>query len=255
MNEQQRLLNAIWSDEPSVLAQSGFNAQGINIYRRNLLANAQRALSISYPTIFELLDGDVSDNLTHQFLKRSPPHQGDWAQWGETLANFVATTGVGDDYPYLSDCAALDWHIHCALHGKDQTFDRSSLQLLGDIEPEHIIVEFNQNVTLLKTQYPITDIFQAHHHSIESQRAVAMNKAQEALSLTPVEHIVMVYRPEFQPQVTKLTTREGEFMRCLMSGKSLAQSLDVVSHDCDFSFEKWLITAIEHNLIYHFKEN
>lgn len=255
MNEQQRLLNAISSDDPSVLSESGFDIEGINIYRRNLLANAKRALSISLPTIFELLDGDASDSLVHQFLKVSPPYQGDWAQWGEEFANFVATTEVGEKYPYLADCAALDWHIHCALHGKDQTLKQSSLQRLGDSEPEHIVVEFNQNLRLLKTQYPITEIFQAHHHSDETQCEIAMNKAQEALALAPVEHIVMIYRPEFQPQVIKLTPTEGAFISCLTSGKPLAQSLDVVSNDNDFSFEQWLISAIERNLIYQFKEN
>lgn len=78
VNEQQCLLDAIWSDDANVAAQSGFDVQGINIYRRNLMANAIRALSISFPTIFELLDSDVSEQITHKFLKLSPPNQGDW---------------------------------------------------------------------------------------------------------------------------------------------------------------------------------
>lgn len=52
-NEQQRLLDVIWHDESPVRDKSGFEAQGIDIYRRNLLANAQRALSISFPTVFQ----------------------------------------------------------------------------------------------------------------------------------------------------------------------------------------------------------
>ena len=81
-NEQQRLLDVIWNDESPVRDKSGFEAQGIDIYRRNLLANAQRALSISFPTVFQLLDSNVSKNLVYQFLRISPPSQGDWTQWG-----------------------------------------------------------------------------------------------------------------------------------------------------------------------------
>jgi hypothetical protein len=64
----------------------------------------------------------------------------------------------------------------------------------------------------------------------------------------------MVYRPEFQPKVTRLTANDGIFMTCLLSGESLEQALDAVKNNRDFSFEQWLITAIERNLIYYFKE-
>jgi len=253
-NLQQLLLEVIWNDESSVLEQCGFDAQGINIYRRNLLANAQRSLNISFPTVFELLDSDISSNLVYQFLRSSPPNHGDWTKWGESFAHFLAATEVGNNYPYLSDCAALDWHVHCALNGSDQTLSQPSLQILGDSEPEHIFIEFNQNVQLLETEYPLADIFQAHHHSDKFQREIAMRNAKKSLLIEPVEQIVMVYRPEFQPKVTKIIASEAAFMLCLLSGKSLAQSLDKVKNNSDFSFEQWLLTAIKHNLIHYFKE-
>ena len=40
MNEQQRLLKVIWNDDPTLLAESGFDIQGIRIYRRNLLGRS-----------------------------------------------------------------------------------------------------------------------------------------------------------------------------------------------------------------------
>ncbi|MCW8831927.1 MAG: DNA-binding domain-containing protein [Colwellia sp.] len=254
-NEQQGLLAAIWSDDAKVIAQSGFDVDGINVYRRNLLANAERALSISFPTVFELLDSDVSQHIAHQFLKSSPPNQGDWAQWGAALAGFISTTEVGYEYPYLADCAALDWQVHCALHGIDQTFEQSSLQLLGDCQPEHIIVKFNANVKLLETKYPIGDIFYAHHGVDERQRKASLNNAQQALASPLAAQTVMVYRPEFQPKVATLMTGEAEFMRSLMSGQSLANALNNANGNNHFSFEHWLVKAIERNLIYTFKEN
>ena len=254
MNEQQHLLNAIWNEEPAVLAESDFDSQGINIYRRNLLANAQRALTISFPTIFALLDSDISDSLAQQFLRQYPPSQGDWAQWGEGFAKFIATTQVADDYPYLPYCATVDWHIHCALQGKDQTLDQASLSLLHSSEPENIVVEFNTNVSLIKTIYPLTEIYQAHHGD-KTQREVAMKQAKAALTSPLQEQVVMIYRPEFQPKITRLTHSDSKFMLCLRAGNSLAKSLDAVSPFKDFSFEQWLLKAIEQNLIYLFREH
>jgi hypothetical protein len=264
MRKQQHLLNSIWGNEGSLIAESGsdsqsfessdFNIQGINIYRRNLLANAQRALGISFPTVFELLDSDVSEELVFNFLQHCPPSQGDWTQWGEALPNFLSTTEIADYYPYLPDCALLDWHIHCALHGKDQVLAQSSLSLLSDTEPDSIVVEFNDNVTLIKTKYPIAEIFDAHHHSDILVRESSMKQAQALLSRKPESQIVMIFRPEFQPKVTRLTPSESQFMLSVMAGKSLAKSLDAINDYTGFSFEQWLLTAIERNLIYTFKE-
>ena len=258
INEQQRLLDAIWCDDPEEIARSGFDTQGIHIYRRNLLANAQRALTISFPTLFKLLDSDVGEYITKQFLQSSPQNQGDWAQWGNELANFIKTTEVGFTYPYLADCVALDWHIHCALHGVDQSLNLPSLQLLAEQDPEQIHIEFNSNVKLMKTKYPISEIFEAHHGDDESIRNVAMYNAKQALTSMHEEHTLMIYRPEFQPKLTRLTVEEALFIGSLMSGKSLGQSLNAVSATkgrSHFSFESWLIKAIEQNLIYNITEN
>jgi len=259
MNQQQHLLNTIWNTGTSLLTDSNsdspsFDIQGINIYRRNLLANGKRALNISFSTVFQLLDSDVSDDLVRQFLKYCPPSQGDWTQWGEAFPNFLSTTKVADDYPYLPDCAALDWHIHCALHGKDQVLAQSSLSLLSDVEPDNIVIEFNDNVTLIKTKYPIAEIFDAHHHSDMLVRDSAMKQAQELLSRKPENQVVMIFRPEFQPKLTRLTPSESEFMLSVKAGESLASSLDAINDYTGFSFEQWLIAAIERNLIYTFKE-
>jgi hypothetical protein len=259
MNPQQRLLTLIWNNDPTsstkAIKESGFDTRGINIYRRNLFANAQRALSITFPTIYQLLDSDVNEELVSGFLTSCPPDQGDWTQWGETFPHFIAVNQIAHEYAYLPDCAALDWHIHCALHGKDQVLDHASLVLLGSAEPENINIIFNENVALIKTNFPIRCIFDAHHHPEEQQRKLAMAQAKMALKTKPKEQVVMISRPEFQPKVTTLTDSDAEFMFCLKAGKSLAESLDTVSHYEDFSFEKWLVAAIEQNLILHFKEN
>lgn len=265
MSLQQHLLTLIWSNDPKLLKEEsikiGFDIRGINIYRRNLLANAQRALSITFPTIFKLLNSDVSENLVQQFLMLFPPTQGDWAQWGEEFPQFIAANQIAHDYSYLTDCAELDWHVHSALKGKDQTFDHRTLSLLGSAEPEALNIILNQNVTLIQTIFPIVDIFNAHHSPDQLRQETAMVEAKSALTtlmqLTtiPKQHTVMICRPDFQPKIVTLSNSEAEFMRCINTGKSLAESLNTVHHDQYFSFEKWLITALEQNLIDHFKEN
>lgn len=254
-NYQQRLLDSIWDNDIAMTASHGFDAQGINIYRRNLLANAQRALSISFPTLFELLDSNVSTHLSTHFLPASSPLQGDWAQWGQDFPEFIEGSELGKDYLYLADCARLDWHVHSALQGKDQVLDQASLQLLSDAELEHVFIHFNDNVKLLSSPYPLVDIFDAHHHQDETRRKAALNSAKQALSSTLVDHYVMIFRPEFEPCIRNLSIAEGNFMRTLMAKKSLAEALDSVINNPEFSFENWLMSAINNNLIHYLKES
>lgn len=260
MCEQQALLNAIWQRN----VDHQFDGRGIEIYRRNLLANARRALNISFPTVFMLLDSDVCDALVSSFLNSSPPTQGDWGQWGSNFSHFIKESEVGRDYPYLADCAKLDWHVHCALHGKDQTFDQTSLLILARCEPNSIAIEFNDNVALLRSRYPIEDIFIAHHHEHPEERDVALTRAQFALALlddmgssevqAQSEYHLAIYRPEFQPKVTRLTATEHRFMAVLFTGETLDTALNCVNHEPSFLFEQWLVRAIEFNLIHYFKE-
>lgn len=254
MNQQQQLLNTIWSDKPASALTSHFNTQGINVYRRNLFASAQRSLTITFPTIFKLLDSDIAERITHDFIKFSPPRHGDWSQWGADFSQYLSTDSVADDYPFLPDCAKVDWLIHCVLQGKDQVLNQASLQLLNEQDPENIAVEFNPNVVLLKTKYPVTEIYDAHHHCNLLSREASMAEAKYILSGELTEQIVMIFRPEFLPKIVKLTASESEFMISAMSEKSLFHSLTAITDERNFSFEQWLIIAIERNLIHNFKE-
>lgn len=253
MNEQQRLLSLIWCDDDALIEKSGLDKRAIEIYRRNLQGNAYRALSITFPTIFQLLDSDVSEHLVEQFLKLCPPDQGDWTQWGEEFSDFIAVDQIATHYPYLADCAALDWCVHLALHGHDQTLQQASLALLGELDPQQIVVEFNSNINLLSTTFPIADIYSAHHHPDEQQRHLTLQQAKQALGAPLQPACVMVSRPQFQPQVRQLGDTEAQFMQALTRKKSLSDALDLVADREDFDFQQWLMQAIENNLIYQFK--
>ncbi len=244
MNEQQRLFAAIRGEDVGE-----FSAQGIAIYRRNLLANAQRALAISFPTIFELLDSNDSEQLVADFLRFSPPSQGDWGQWGAVFSAFISQHELSDDYAYLADCAALDWAVHQALHGIDTTLDSASLQQLADVEPSQLTVVINPNVVIMTSEFPLVDIFDAHHHENDGMREDALSRVQAQLSDESVASAVMVFRPEYQPRVCSISSDEAIFMQALLANKSLGETLDKMSDFPDFSFEQWLIKAIENNLI------
>lgn len=246
MNEQQRLLAAIWQS-PSV--EHCFDERGIAIYRRNLLANARRALAVSFPTIFELLSEDDGTELVNDFLRYSPPNQGDWSVWGNDFPHFIADHQLSESFVYLADCAALDWLVHKALHGKDDTLVQKSLNLLGEQDPARLRLVMNSNVAFITSPFPIADIYVAHHAENERERATALKSAKRSLSHSLRERAVLVYRPEYQPQVTILNESQELFINALLANESLEIALESVSQFCDFSFEQWLINAIENNLI------
>ncbi|MEH6577776.1 MAG: DNA-binding domain-containing protein [Amphritea sp.] len=246
VSEQQLLIEAIYGRE-----NTGLCPEGVDIYRNNLTASARRALAISYPTVVALLGEELFALCCQQFLSRTPPTDGDWAQWGDLFTVFLSAHPALKDYPYICDCAELDWKLHQANQGADQLLDQSTLGLLANGDPHALHIEFNMNLNLVISAFPIELIYMAHHSPLESQRQLAMAQAKVKIQQGGAE-TVLVYRPQFKPLCKGISEAETTFIATLIAGYSLADALDAVSED-NFSFQQWLISAIENNLIVSFR--
>lgn len=82
MNDQQTLLEKILASTLSI-------DPGIAIYQRNRWAMAERALSISFPTVHQLL-GEGFATLARKFLIAHPNSQADWGGWGLSFQILLA---------------------------------------------------------------------------------------------------------------------------------------------------------------------
>lgn len=239
MNDQQVLLEKILSTTLST-------DPCIAVYQRNRWATAERSLSISFPTVYQLL-GEGFGVLARKFLIAEPNTHADWGDWGENFSAYIKTTPLEHTLPYLSDCATLDWLIHSIERNNNSIMDTSSLALLENTIPEKIYIAPNKNIALIKSDYPLYAIWKMHQAEEDSAHWEEIAKEHYHKENRDTEHLI-IFRKEWR--AIPLPINEGEyiFMENLNNGYSLSEALDSIIKT-DFNFTEWLLCAVKNHWI------
>ena len=248
---QQAVMAALWTPDASrTAALEGWCrngavtlARGLQAYRANASANAARALEAAYPTVCALVGVDDFQHLARELWLQQPPVRGDLAQWGESLAAFLEVHPALADWPYLGDCARLDWAVHGCERAADVPFDAASIARLGDTDPQQLHLLLRPGLSVLASRWPVVAIHQAHR---ESASPDALAAARDALQ-TGVAESALVCRSGWRAQVHRIDAATVIWMQRLLAGDSLAAALDAMSvspHIEPFDLSGWLTTAL-----------
>ncbi len=245
---QQMLLRALWQDaRPGVLAgwcRDGTRfTRGLQAYRANAGALAERALSAAYPTLQQLIGAESFAAMARAFWHRHPPRRGDITAWGADLPAFVADAEALAGEPYLADVARLEWAVHEAAAAADAEEAPAGLERLADTDPARLRLLARPGTAVVDSRHPIVSIWQAHRPALSSapdrfagvRAAFAEQRAEPAL----------VWRQGWRVQVAALDAAETAFTAALLEGHTLAQALDRVPASTPFDLTPWLVGALE----------
>jgi len=240
---QRMLLRALWADAgPEAMAgwlrdAPPRVARGLQAYRANAGALAERALAAAYPTVAQLVGDESFGALARALWFAQPPQRGDIAQWGEGLPAFIAASPQLAEEPYLADVARLDW----AVHGAEQAAERGpvvGLARLAEADPAQLRLRLAAGLALCRSVHPVARIWHAHRSTAEDRFA----GVREAFALGLGEH-ALVWRDGFQARVEALPAADAQFMQALREGQTLAAALDAAG--AGFAFERWLPQALQ----------
>lgn len=244
---QQIFLRALWRDaRPGVLqgwARDGARfARGLQVYRANASALAERALAAVYPTLQMLLGAESFAALAQAFWHGHPPARGDIAQWGAALATFIAADKQLAPEPYLGDVARLEWAVHVAQGAADSAGPPRGLELLGAQDPSCLWLFAQPGTAQVRSAHPVVSIWQAHrpHAATQQDRFAAVRAAFSAGRAESA----LVWRRGWQVQVVDLMPTEAEFTQAVLQGLSLGAALATVAESAAFDFEQWLLSAL-----------
>ena len=241
---QQQLLAVLRGNAPlqavsAWLRDSAARAQrGLQAYAANAGALAERALSAAYPTIAELVGAASFAALARACWQAHPPLRGDVAQWGDALPGFIAADRQLAGEPYLADVARLDWAVHSAEQASDTGETAIGLDRLASEDPDRLCLHLAAGTALLTSPHPVATIWLAHRSSAAERFA----PVREAFARGLAEH-ALVWRQGYKAQVSALPEAAAGFTRAVLAGLSLGQALD--SAGTDFSFEAWLLAALQ----------
>ncbi len=241
-DRQRRLLDALLASEadPAALALRERDARalrGLQAYRANANASAARALGAAHPTVQMLVGDDDFALLAQAFWRAEPPQRGDLGEWGAGFAAFVEADPRLADWPWLADCARLDWALHRCERAADSRLDAASITRLGDTDPSRLALEPAPGVEVIVSPWPIAQIHAAHR----GDAAPAFERVREAIGQRQGEAVV-VSRQGWKavPQVVDPTT--ARWMQRWMHATDLADALAQAPEGFDFG--AWLAMAL-----------
>ena len=223
--------------------------RGLQAYRANAGALAERALMATYPVLAQLMGDESFAPLARYFWQHVPPQRGDVAQWGAGLPDFLDAAPQLANEPFLGDVARVEWALHAAATAQDAVPDPASFTLLANGDPEQTTLSLSDGVTMLASAYPVVSIMHAHLLGEPS-----LTQAAARLGAGVAEH-ALVWRRGFKPEVRLASATEHALVLALQAGLSLDAALTTacgpeIGGDAPaFDFNDWLAQAVHTGLV------
>ena len=257
LDDQSQLLQFLLANSnapvPECLHTSGSRAalarRGLQAYRANAAALAQRALGAAYPVIALWMGDENFSSLARYFWQQTPPQRGDVAQWGAALPDFLDNAPQLASEPFLGDVGRIEWALHSAATAPDSALDAASFALLAGDSQEQTSLSLSGGTCVLTSAYPVVSIVHAYsqtstltHHSTMPR---GVGKAQRAL----------VWRYGLKPSVRVASAAEYALIQALQAGLNLetaltlARTADQASENSAFDFSAWLAQAVHTGLV------
>jgi hypothetical protein len=222
--------------------------RGLQAYRANAAALAERALLAAYPVLQQLLGSETFTMLARDLWAAHPPERGDLAQWGGTLPAYLqsapALADLVSEHPYLPDVARLEWALHSMATAADASQDSASFALLASQPPETLQLRLAPGTQLLRSAYPIVAIWQAHAAPTpdlsEATRLLAEGVGQTAL----------VWRQGYAPRVAVVRPGEAALLRCALTKDNLSEAVaQALAKSAGFDLSAWLTLAVQRGVL------
>ena len=273
-NQQSALLSTLFSQLPPH-SDTQANMQGLSIYQYSLLANAVRALTITFATVASFIPEVTFSALVKEYLKKELKEQYDWGTWGASFPAFI-NSNVDSNASLLAEIAALDLACHQCERAKNQPRDLASLALLSSHDAYQLSLTFSAGARCLKSAFPLDEIItEIKMQSAAQSHTGQSNATQNHFSLTDIstiltkasqrhEHSIreedtdnfyyyVIWRPQFQAQYAQISQAEYQWLNLWLthhssSPLSIGQALDEVSAS-SFSIVDWLPKNIEQQLL------
>lgn len=242
---QRALLAALMTSEarPAALAlrETGTRAaRGLEAYRANAEASAERALASTFATVQAMVGAEDFTHLAREFWHAHPPQRGDLGEWGAEFPAWLGAHAAMAPWPWLSDSARLDLALHRNERAADAVLDAASLALLESTDPARLRLQLMPGTALLRSAWPIASIHAAHQLGGDAAEQ-AFEGLRAAIADARGEQ-VLVARQGWRAVVHRLGPPDAAWVQAVLDGVCLADALAGAGEGFDFSV--WLGTAL-----------
>jgi uncharacterized protein (UPF0276 family) len=210
-------------------------AARLAIYRGNLSANWEKALSSAYPVIQQLVGDAFFGALARAYGKSHPSVDADLNRFGEHFSAFLAGFEHAAAYPYLPDMARLEWAVHQAHYAPDlPALGAADFAALTPPELEASRFQLHPACAIVALNWAVAGLWLAHRPD---------GPPFPAEMRTP--GCALVCRPGWQAQVHAIAPASQAALALLARGASFGAALDAafaIDEDFDVAgnLRQWL---------------
>lgn len=253
LRRQEALVGALWGDAAAagslsrrVVADARVPAaRGLQAYRANAGAAAERTLAAAFPVVRALVGAETFAGLSRAYWHDEPPHRGDLATLVEGLPGYIACDARLADVPYLADIARVEAALARAESAADArgsaAEQQASLRLLADRDPSQLVLDLAPGAGVVRSAWPVAAIWQAH---APDRDALAVEAARTAIAGHRAE-TVFVWRSGWKARIEVVDAASACFLEALVESTPLDEAhARAVDLDEGWRFEAWLGQAL-----------
>ncbi len=206
------------------------------IYRANMVAAADKALSSAYPVIRQVVGAEFFRGLAREFQRGTPSTCGDLTPYGASFDGFLAAFEHVQDMPWLPDLARLEWAVHGAAGAADvPAWDPASLGGVADERQADIRFAWSPGLAVVASAYPIVRVWTIHQPHHAGEFSVDWTQPETAL----------VAREGFPVTVTACGAADAAFVAASLAGRPLGDAAGAaLQRDPHFDLGALLARAI-----------
>jgi len=221
--------------------EAGVVDRRMAIYRANMVAAADKALSAVYPVIRQVVGAEFFHGLAREYQRGTPSTSGDLTTFGASFDAFLATFEHTQSMPYLPDLARLEWAAHVAYGAADAPdWDVSALAAIAPERQDAIRLRWSPGLAIVRSAFPVVRIWTIHQPAFDGAFEVDWSRAETAL----------VARDGFAVTVSDCAPADAAFLETSLRGATLgdAASLTLEPHP-DFDLGALLARALAARLV------
>ncbi|MBC7662956.1 MAG: putative DNA-binding domain-containing protein [Caulobacter sp.] len=213
----------------------------VAIYRANMVAAADKALSAAYPVIRQVVGPEFFHGLAREYQRATPSTSGDLHEFGAAFDTFLARFEHVQDMPWLPDVARLEWAAHRAYGAPDAPgWDPASLATVDPDAQPAIRFQWTPGLAVVTSTRPIVRIWTLHQPGYAGDFSVAWELAETAL----------VARDGFVATVAACTLGEAAFVAASQAGHPLGDAAEAaLQQDPHFDLGALLGRALRDRLV------
>jgi len=215
--------------------------QRLAIYRANMVAGADKALSAAYPVIRQVVGAEFFHGLAREYQRATPSTSGDLTGFGATFDAFLAAFEHVQHLPWLPDLARLEWAAHVAYGAADApAWDAAALAAIAPERQEAIRLRWSPGVAIVRSRYPIVRAWTIHQPGFAGEFAVDW----------AIEETALVARDGFVVTVNASAPADTAFIEASLAGTPLGDAAALtLEHHPDFNLGALLARAFTARLV------